>query len=140
MKTKLRTIGFIVIAVIFVGLIANVIRSVLPEKPKAPIEETPIIYSIAYRGVMDGELAEIDSCTYKDDANYPTTYTTGEIVYIDDLKKYSEPNEDEYIFFDGWYTDFACTVGFDGTLPADQTGNVVLYAKLSVHSSWTKNY
>ena len=89
-----------------------------------------------------------------DTKTYPATYKEGEAVTIPNYvanKTVKENDKDMKYTFVGWFTDADCTVAFDGTIPATQTGKVTLYAKITIEDvtpppaqeeegAWTKNY
>ena len=72
--------------------------------------------------------------------NYPETYVNGVGATISDLKpsfSCSGENGDYHsgsgsgsvtYKFKGWYLDWAATIPFNGTIPADHVGDVTLYA------------
>lgn len=71
--------------------------------------------------------------------NYPETYVNGVGATISDLKpsfSCSGENGDYHsggggsvtYTFKGWYLDWAATIPFDGTIPADHVGDITLYA------------
>ena len=107
-------------------------------------------YTITYlrAGTTNGKtLFEIGSeygLSKLDDGFYPETYTSGESVKISDLKarfSCSGPGGDyhsgggsgcaEYKF-NGWYLDSEKTMPFDGTIPLGTTGDIALYADISM--------
>ena len=107
-------------------------------------------YTITYlrAGTTNGKtLFEIGSeygLSKMDDGFYPETYTSGESVKISDLKakfSCSGPGGDyhsgsglgsaEYKF-NGWYLDSEKTMPFNGTIPLGTTGDITLYADISM--------
>lgn len=124
------------------------------ENPTAP---KVCVYKISYVGINQktGDEIEIDAAMYDPNGNYPNTYVIGEGAKIDDLRGKMTYNEDfglwtgqevddsndsrkSYAFY-GWYTDKALTKAFDGEISCRESGNVTLYAKISV-SRWTNNH
>ena len=81
---------------------------------------------------------------------YPTTYTAGNIVTISNLKTNFSCSGKGGIYhsgsggstasyqFNGWYWDSGKTMPFDGTIPANMTGDIVLYADIEL--TGTHNY
>ncbi len=79
----------------------------------------------------------------QDGGSYPETYTYGTGATISALKSSfscSGPSGEYHsgggggtvtYAFKGWYLDWAATVPFDGTIPANWVGDITLYASLS---------
>ena len=86
----------------------------------------------------------------QDNGFYPETYTKGESVVISDLKarfSCSGPGGDYHsgsgsgsatYEFKGWYLDSEKTIPFNGTIPVGTTGDITLYADISM--LWTHAY
>lgn len=110
-------------------------------------------YTITYLragGVNEKTLFEIGSeygLSKADNGFYPETYTSGEKVKISNLKssfRCSGPGGDyhnnkgsghaEYEF-KGWYLDNEKTIPFNGILPVGTTGNITLYADISMSAT-----
>lgn len=114
-----------------------------------PEEPAPTTFSIKYCIVIDGAEASVPEGMFKDGSTYPATYVEGTGATIPDLQDYTEGYSKWE--FEGWYINKDCTTAFDGTIPATQTGKVVLYAKITIEDvtpppaqeeegAWTKNY
>ena len=110
-------------------------------------------YTITYLragGANEKTLFEIGSeygLSKADNGFYPETYTSGEKVKISNLKSSfscSGPGGDyhnnkgsghaEYEF-KGWYLDNEKTIPFNGILPVGTTGNITLYADISMSAT-----
>ncbi|MBQ6921522.1 MAG: InlB B-repeat-containing protein [Clostridia bacterium] len=113
-------------------------------------------YNITYMraGSTNGKtLFEIGSeygLSKQDGGFYPETYTSGETFVISNLKSRfdcSGPGGDYHsgsgagcatYEFHGWYLDSEKTIPFNGTIPAGTTGDITLYADISM--LWTHAY
>ena len=107
-------------------------------------------YNITYMeaGTSDGKtLFEIGSeygLSKQDGGFYPETYTSGETLIVSDLKtnfSCSGPDGDYHsgsgvgcanYRFNGWYLDSEKTIPFDGVISAGTTGDIVLYADITM--------
>lgn len=107
-------------------------------KSETEPEET---YTITYRMIEeDGQtVSVIPAKFFAANGSYPTTYTAGKAVTVDDLNDYVWITQNEDLKFDGWYEDPAKTIAFDGEISASRRGDVVLYAVTS-SGRWTSFY
>lgn len=144
--------------VLFLFFIAGAIAFII--KPQKNIENptnstSNNAYNISYYAVENGEVGDIYTDMYKIGGNYPTSYSSDDNLYIDDLlgkmspvmlggttcyigssiPDRENPNKD-YAFY-GWYTDSACTISFQQG--KRYAGNLTLYAKIMV-SCWTPSF
>ena len=108
------------------------------EGTDAPSDEEQTTFLITYAAIIDGETTDIPDGMYVSGRNYPTSYVEGKSATVDDLRAtYNVDSYTDYTF-KGWYLDEECTKAFE-SITADFTGDVTLYAKISV-GYWTKNY
>ncbi len=129
------------------------------EARPTPEKET---YIVDYVGIFNGVKKEINDVFFLDYGSYPTSYTVGQNVAVDDLhgrtKRTPVPEEwempgayttsggffingdinTEYEFM-GWYLDPECTILFDRVLGDNERGDITLYAKYIV-AMWTDLY
>ena len=103
------------------------------------IEYEPSTHAITYYAVEGGTVSEIPAYMWLTGESYPTTYQAGTGATVGALKAYYSIDSTTDKEFRGWYYDKACTNPFDGTVSADCSHDIVLYAKLTT-GSWTKNY
>ena len=103
------------------------------------VNYTAQVYAINYYTVVNGEAVAIPDYMWKANGNYPTQYESGVGATIDDLVGTYAVSSTEDKEFDGWYLDKEFTQKFDGTIGTAQTGDIVLYAKIT-SGYWTKNY
>jgi uncharacterized repeat protein (TIGR02543 family) len=97
-------------------------------------EQPPTQAAVIYRGSVNGTAYSLPQGLFVENGNYPTVYVYGDVTSVDDLK--AEYSADNYLYtFNGWYWDVACTQAFEN-IPATQTGDVTLYAKLGL-SGWS---
>lgn len=91
--------------------------------------ETEKTYTITYKVVAQGYVVDIPENAFVKGRNYPTTYTEGETVVLDDpVQEYWYDAYNQYEFR-GWYLDEACTIPFDGETVANSNQDVTVYAK-----------
>lgn len=103
------------------------------------VNYTAQVYAISYYTVVNGEAVAIPDYMWKANGNYPTQYESGVGATIDDLVGTYAVSSTEDKEFKGWYLDKEFTQKFDGTIGTAQTGDIVLYAKIT-SGYWTKNY
>ena len=139
----LETIGFILGVTLFCSMcirLVNITWTEEPSEPNNPVVEVPYepVYEISYKGVVDGEVFDLEQKFFIPGGSYPREYVLGLDVEVDDL--YSYVPVSAYVDYDfrGWYLDEACTQEFKSFLD-DVTSDTVLYAKF-VKGTWTKNY
>lgn len=163
-KTKTIISGAIafLLVITFVGLIVGLTRRKNSnDDPELP-SEIPQVYTINYLAVEDGTVTGVYAPLFKSDGVYPVCYTVGEEFTVSDLygrtKRTPAPEEwgfgsaeivtgifqDPYdgrrdFEFLGWFLDEQCTQAFTYSAMKEVSGNIVLYAKLSV-GYWTAYY
>lgn len=119
-------------------------------------------YTITYYAVDNGKITEINPKLYIKDGSYPTSYNSGEELYISPLKNgIVDISANEDMEFKGWYADKACTLMYSaaegeevyypewagGTRTEYEysgfrikvEGDLVFYAKIS-HGYWIGPY
>ena len=91
-------------------------------------------YDITYYAVIDGGNAvAVPQEAYAENGKYPTKYTEGETVTVDNLNhsyEITSASATTTVVFGGWFLDDDCTQAFTG-IKASMKGNVTLYAKLT---------
>lgn len=95
---------------------------------------TNIRYKISYKWYsLEKEIEDIPEKLFKSDANYPTSYVSGEETTIDDLGIWKQSSHVSYEF-EGWYFDYLCSDGqeFDGVITSDMTGDLTIYALIGI--------
>ena len=113
MKKKIAILLAILILSTMMMTSCDEILSLIPGFGDPPDQEVPEIYDVTY--IVDDHRINIDQVT----EGFPIT-------------RPADPTRDGYAF-EGWYTDEACTKGYDfSTIP---TGNITLYAKWRQTSS-----
>lgn len=83
---------------------------------------------IVYYKVVDGDTPKTfdDMADFKVEGKlYPIEYAYNVTTTVDDLQ------HNGYYQFGGWYLDEECEIEFDGEIPANQRGKLVLYAKIT---------
>ena len=95
-------------------------------------EEYPITYITTSGGSLY-RTWDFFSFMLKPDGNYPTSYKSSEGATIDvTYTRRDKPgNGGEFTFY-GYYKDINCTESFNGNIPIDTTGEVVIYAKFKM--------
>lgn len=169
LKSVFQSVLCIFTVFILLGVFSAIFRPNSPEKPIEPNNpETPIepsediTYTISYRMVTNGTEEEIYAPLFKRDGEYPIVYDSGDKITVSDLNgkvnvtpvpdswgmsgayvsssEYSDPNNPNRSFaFYGWFLDSECTVPLSDNTIYNTSGNITLYAKVSV-SSWTNYY
>lgn len=157
----LRIIQYVMVGMAIFGLTSALIHLVRPKDVKEPGQDGGSyldVYTITYLAsaneqitVVENELPiiffndsgrkifEIDEALFKENGAYPTEYVYGSPIQIDGLRSKVSVNLDFYYMFGGWYVDSGCTEKFTG-ITEDTVGNITLYAKLTLTSSWTGFY
>ena len=90
-------------------------------------------FTITYYSVIDGVKGELPSDALVEGVSYPTEYTQGTVVIMENLKPYFKVVTDSgnyEIIFDGWFIDSECQTEFKA-IDADTVGNIIIYAKMS---------
>ena len=83
---------------------------------------------IVYLMVLDGDTPKTfdDMADFKVEGKlYPIEYAYNTTTTVDDLQ------HNGYYQFGGWYFDEECEIAFDGEIPANQRGKLILYAKIT---------
>ena len=157
MKKALRLVISVMVILLAVGLVVRF----LPSK-SVPPSDSGIVpeNALEYKALIDGEVCEVPEFLYYTNGNYPSEYTPGEGLKVDDLKgrinrtpvpeSWGMPgvyaasggcpdpgNPNKEYEFCGWYTDEGLTEAFAGSLSA--AGKQTLYAEIKV-SYWTDVY
>lgn len=94
-------------------------------------------FNIAYKAVINNEIAEIPENMFLPKSQYPNSYYAGDEIAISDLMKEYQPNNYSEYEFIKWYTSSNCDEEFTG-IKSSTTGDIVLYAKIK-YSLWTPN-
>ena len=157
----LRIIQYVMVGMAIFGLTSALVHLVRPKDVKEPGQDGGSyldVYTITYLASADKQISvvenelpivpfndsgrkvfEIDESLFKENGAYPTEYVYGKVLKIDDLQTKVTVNFDFHYIFGGWYLDSACTEKFAG-ITEDTVGNITLYAKLTLTSSWTGFY
>ncbi len=155
-KKKHGFLKFILVILIcfILGAAATVTYLCLRKNDSTLESSAPVgaAYSITYRAIENGVEKDIYEPLFKEDGNYPCCYSVGKKVDISPLNgavtmipspwlgmegsyavtgEFQDPNDPnvDYSFY-GWFTDKECTQKFCGFIPAEATGDKVLYAKI----------
>ena len=99
---------------------------------------SPKTYAITYKVIAQVYVVDIPENAFVKGRNYPTSYTEGETVVIDNpVQDYWYDAYNQYEFR-GWYLDEACTIPFDGEKVGKSEADVTVYAK-TAWSLWSPN-
>ena len=156
----------VLFAFFFCAFFVSLFRSCGRDDPKKdeptieqPSDDIPSeSYAITYRGIVGGKDGEIYAGMWSTNGSYPTDYVAGKETVISDLLGKMSPVDWEgfegmyigapvmdsdnphkdYSFY-GWYLDAGLENEFDGVIDKNQTGDITLYAKISV-GYWTNNH
>ena len=134
LKQLLKAVFALCLAIGALALTVSLTKKLRGEEEEKTPQDT---YSVSYLAVEDGEVVRMYDSLYMKGGNYPTTYTNGERLYVDDLNEIIFVGATEDRTFLGWYIDPECETPFEcgGTY----SENLTLYAKLNV-GYWTQNY
>ena len=125
LKQLLSAVFALCIAIGALALTVSLTKKLRGEEEEKTPQDT---YSVSYLAVEDGEVVRMYDSLYMKGGNYPTTYTNGETLHVDDLREIIFVGADEDRTFLGWYIDPECKTPFESG--GKYTENLTLYAKL----------
>lgn len=166
-KTKniISAILCVLLAFTLFGVMSTLCRHFPSDTPSDSPTTPPVAnydYSIRYCMVVKDTEQEVYEPLFKKDGEYPVGYNEGDTITVSDLNgkvtktpvpeswgvgeayfetgDFTDPNDYHRSFgFYGWFLDSACTVAVSDNTLSDMSGDITLYAKISI-SIWTDFY